>query len=78
MLDCLRVSKGLLLVVLVDEMDLGHERVSVTPLTSKLMHMPHTSAQSIDYTVAAANDAVSLVYFRLSCSYAVTMNLLVD
>ena len=29
-------------------------KVSVTPLTPELMHMLHTSAQNIDFTVAAA------------------------
>ena len=46
-------------------------RVSVTPSTPKLMHMPHNTAQSIEFTVAAADAAASVLYRRLSCSCAV-------
>ena len=38
-------------------------RGSVTPLTPKLMHMPHNTAQSIEFTVAAADAAVPCASF---------------
>ena len=42
----------------------GHNgvRVSMTPLTPKLMRMPHNSAQNIDFAVAAADAAASVLY----------------
>ena len=37
-------------------------RASVTPLTPKLMHMPHNSTVNIDFTVAAADIAASVLH----------------
>ena len=40
-------------------------RVSVTQLTPKLMHVPHNPAHKIDFTLAAADAAASVLHRRL-------------
>ena len=37
-------------------------RLSVTPLTPELMHILHNSAHNIDFTIAVADAAASVLY----------------
>ena len=78
-----KAGRAILLRVRPDTMSIiclrleGHlgMRVFVTPLTPKLMHTPHKSAQirtDIAFTVAVADAAASVLCCSLSCSCAVT------